>query len=140
MKNICFCLILGFLYACTEKPAPDFSGRYKGIISGTDIFEKATSADFQKKFTDTIEVTVIKDDIGYMVRGFDTIDIPIQLSSVGNFSSPVYENANAINSVSGMFGDRTITMQGNWRYTYNPTENTTSLITRRNYKYIGVRE
>lgn len=140
MKNISFCLILGLLYACTEKPEPNFSGKYKGIISGTDIFEKAPSADFQKQFTDTIEVTVIKNDIGYIVRGFDTMDIPIQLSIADNFSAPAYENVNAVNSVSGMFGDRTITIQGNWRYTYPPHAYTASSVTRRNYKYIGVRE
>lgn len=115
---------------------PDFSGTYVGAITGTDTFGSPSNANI-KSFSDTMKVVVSKNGTNYVLKGFDSINLNIQLYNSNSFSIPPYENRNNVNTGSGSFDDNSLTIQGNWRYTYTEDEYTDSSITKRNYKFLG---
>lgn len=115
---------------------PDFSGTYIGTIAGTDTYGDAFNANI-KSFSDTMQVVVVKNGNNYVLKDFDSNHLNILFHNSNSFSIPSYENGNNINTGSGSFDDNSLTIQGNWRYTYTEEEYTDTSITKRNYKFIG---
>lgn len=138
-------LVLIFLGCKTtnedETPLPnvDVSGKYQGIIAMTDLIgvPNTNSSKFSK---DTLEVTVEKIGENYILHGFDIVDLTIPVSQQKSWSIPINLDAARVLSSSISFRGDSLTMEGNWRYTYVEGEYNDSSISSRTYSFIGFKK
>ena len=141
MRNITYYIIVfSFAFGCSKEHAPDYSGTYTGVISGLDTFGSIPPPRGQKAYIDTIVVVLIKNGNDYLLKGFDIIDIPLYIFNSNNFSISSDLNQKDIHSATGSFDGNSLTIKGNCRYSYTQAEYSESFLTRRDYKFVGIKD
>lgn len=140
MKKQFYLFVVLICLGCETKndPLPDVNGKYKGIISGAELIG-VPNITGSKNFLDTLDIVVIKNDENYIIQRFDTVDLIIPISDQRAYNIPVNENSNKVNSAFVSFIGDSVTIQGNWKYTYSEGGYTSTSINRRNYKFVGYR-
>ena len=140
MKKYLYLLIISTFLECKTKSIddvlPDVSGKYEGIIAGTDLIGVPNS-NSSRAFLDTLEVTVVKKEENYIIQGFDTVDLKIPVADQRAFDIHLDENSGRVNNAFVSFGGDSLTIQGGWRYLYLEGEYTSTSINMRNYRFIG---
>ncbi|MCF0055100.1 hypothetical protein [Dyadobacter sp. CY356] len=140
MKKLSILISICFLvFRCQTDPKPDYTGKYHGIRSESLIYANYVPQNGEEKRIDTLEISIIKDTNGYLIRGFDTVDIPINLSNLTDFVAAPYSIDNDVNSVTGSFEQNSITIAGNWKFVYSESEYTDTSKIRSNYTFVGAK-
>lgn len=120
----------------TQLPNADVSGKYHGTIAMSDQIG-VPNINAYKTSKDTLNVTVERNGENYILRGFDTVDLIVPVSQQKNYSIPVNLDTPKVLSSGVSFAGDSLTIQGNWRYTYLEGEYTSTSINSRTFIFIG---
>ncbi|MBE9462748.1 hypothetical protein ACFP1I_09065 [Dyadobacter subterraneus] len=123
----------------TPVPDADVSGKYHGIISMSDLIG-VPNINHYKTSKDTLNVTVEKIGDNYILHGFDTVDLTVPVSQQKGWNIPVNINASRVLSSTISFAGDSLTIQGNWRYTYIEGQYDSTSINKRNYIFVGYKK